>query len=88
MSPIVFENTDTQRGVQQDRVGPAPTVFGPLTDMLVPQAKKSLIYEKVFDFLLLVFFFINKHNPKPPIRTCRFKLFSFNLVATLQCVYH
>lgn len=41
MSLIVFRKTDTQRGVQQDIVGPAPTVFRPLTDMLVPQAEKA-----------------------------------------------
>ncbi len=33
---------DTQLGVQQDRVGPAPTVFRPLTNMLVPQAQKPV----------------------------------------------
>ena len=37
-----FLNIDTQLGVQQDRVRPAPTVFRPLTSMLVPQAEKPV----------------------------------------------
>lgn len=42
-SLIVFlKNIDTQLGVQQDRVGPAPTVFRPSTNMLVTQAEKPV----------------------------------------------
>lgn len=52
MSLIVFKNTDTHLGVQQDGGGPAPTVFRPLTDMLVPQAEKPVAsFMKRFFFL-------------------------------------
>lgn len=46
MSLIVYKqktkNMDTQLSVQQDRDGPTPTVFGPLTSMLVPQDEKPV----------------------------------------------
>lgn len=52
--PDSFKNVDTQLGVHQDRVGPAPTVFGPKTNTLLPQAEKPVasLMKKVFPFIV------------------------------------
>lgn len=52
---------DTQLGVQQDRVEPATTVFGPLTSILVPQAEKPVAsFMKTFFELFIYIFSLNQ----------------------------
>lgn len=89
-SLIVFKkNTDTQLGVQQDRVGPAPTVFGPLTGMLVPQAEKPVASFMKRFLIYFCFLFKIQHNPKPPIKTFKFQFFFFKFtLPKLQYVYN